>query len=52
VQRIARAHGFQRSGRIIRDRVMPIAEHSFHMNFVIYNRFQAAGQLVEIAVST
>jgi hypothetical protein len=26
VQRIARAHGFQRSGRIIRDRVMSLAE--------------------------
>lgn len=28
VQRIARAHGFQRSGRIIRDRVMAVVERS------------------------
>lgn len=27
VQRIARAHGFQRAGRIIRDRVMTLTEH-------------------------
>jgi very-short-patch-repair endonuclease len=31
VQRIARAHGFQRSGRIVRDRVMSIAERDFHV---------------------
>ena len=28
VQRVARAHGFQRAGRIIRDRVMAIVEHA------------------------
>jgi very-short-patch-repair endonuclease len=31
VQRIARAHGFQRAGRIIRDRVMMFAERLHHI---------------------
>lgn len=31
VQRIARAHGFQRSGRLIRDRIMSIAERQYHI---------------------
>jgi very-short-patch-repair endonuclease len=31
VQRIARAHGFQRAGRIIRTRVMQIAKRHFHV---------------------
>lgn len=31
VQRIARAHGFQRAGRIIRDRVMTIARQKHHV---------------------
>ena len=31
VQRIARAHGFQRAGRIIRDRVMALAERLHHV---------------------
>jgi Protein of unknown function (DUF3320) len=29
VQRLARAHGFQRAGRIIRDRVMALAERLY-----------------------
>lgn len=32
VQRIARAHGFQRSGRLIRDRVMAIAEREHYLS--------------------
>jgi very-short-patch-repair endonuclease len=31
VQRIARAHGFQRSGRLIRDRVLELAEQHHHV---------------------
>jgi len=31
VQRIARAHGFQRAGRIIRDRIMALAERLHHV---------------------
>lgn len=31
VQRVARAHGFQRSGRLIRDRVMELAEQHHHV---------------------
>jgi very-short-patch-repair endonuclease len=31
VQRIARAHGFQRAGRVIRDRVMALAERVHHV---------------------
>ncbi len=31
VQRIARAHGFQRAGRIIRDRIMTLTEHLHHV---------------------
>lgn len=31
VQRIARAHGFQRSGRLIRDRVLELAERNHHL---------------------
>jgi hypothetical protein len=31
VQRIARAHGFQRAGRVIRDRVMSLAERLHHV---------------------
>ncbi len=31
VQRLARGHGFQRSGRIIQDRVMTIAARLFHL---------------------
>jgi very-short-patch-repair endonuclease len=31
VQRIARAHGFQRAGRIIRDRIMELAEQLHHV---------------------
>jgi hypothetical protein len=31
VQRIARAHGFQRSGRLIRDRVLELAELHHHV---------------------
>jgi hypothetical protein len=31
VQRIARAHGFQRSGRVIRDRVIAVVEREFHL---------------------
>jgi len=36
VQRIARAHGFQRSGRLIRDRVLELADQHHHVQ-------QAAG---------
>lgn len=31
VERIARAHGFQRAGRIIRERVVSVAERRFHL---------------------
>ena len=31
VQRVARAHGFQRSGRLIRDRVLELAEQYHHV---------------------
>jgi hypothetical protein len=31
VQRVARAHGFQRSGRLIRDRVLDITEQNHHL---------------------
>jgi hypothetical protein len=31
VQRVARAHGFQRSGRLIRDRVLDLAEQHHHV---------------------
>lgn len=31
VQRVARAHGFQRSGRLIRDRVLELAEQRHHL---------------------
>ena len=31
VQRVARAHGFQRSGRLIRDRVLELAERHHHL---------------------
>ncbi|VVP81086.1 hypothetical protein PS914_02199 [Pseudomonas fluorescens] len=31
VQRVARAHGFQRSGRLIRDRVLELAERNHHL---------------------
>ena len=31
VQRIARAHGFQRAGRVIRDRIMTLAERLHHV---------------------
>jgi len=31
VNRVARAHGFQRSGRLIRERVLAIAELSYHL---------------------
>ena len=31
VQRIARAHGFQRAGRVIRDRIMTLAERQHHV---------------------
>lgn len=31
VQRIARAHGFQRSGRLIRERVLDLAEKNHHL---------------------
>jgi very-short-patch-repair endonuclease len=31
VQRIARAHGFQRAGRVIRDRVMKVARRKHHV---------------------
>jgi very-short-patch-repair endonuclease len=45
VQRIARAHGFKRAGRIIRDRVMQITKRHFHVAkdsrvFVWLNRQQ------------
>jgi hypothetical protein len=45
VQRIARAHGFKRAGRIIRDRVMQITKRHFHVPnasraFVWLNRQQ------------
>jgi hypothetical protein len=31
VERIARAHGFQRAGRIIRERVVSVAQRRFHL---------------------
>lgn len=31
VQRVARAHGFQRSGRLIRDRVLELADQHYHV---------------------
>ncbi|MFW0753970.1 DUF3320 domain-containing protein [Pseudomonas sp. H11T01] len=31
VQRVARAHGFQRSGRLIRDRVLDLTEQNHHL---------------------
>jgi hypothetical protein len=31
VQRIARAHGFQRSGRLIRERVLELVEKKYHL---------------------
>ncbi len=38
VQRVARAHGFQRSGRVIRDRVVAIVEQEFHLEREVGNR--------------
>jgi Protein of unknown function (DUF3320) len=40
VTRIARAHGFQRSGNLIRDRVMGMAERYYHITEV--RRYAAA----------
>jgi very-short-patch-repair endonuclease len=50
VQRVARAHGFQRSGRLIRERVLDLTEQNHHLKtdpvdgqFVWYSESDIAG---------
>lgn len=50
VQRIARAHGFQRSGRLIRDRVLELAEQHHHVQLAGFEEvfvWHAEGDVME-----